>query len=90
MKNFKLRLLDAEPGRFDDIIHALDVKDFCEDCFFWDSSLGPRHAYRCACMPKCIGETLSESMKSYLKWKLGNITEEQHHSNLGIPYKPPN
>lgn len=80
---FKQRLKEIDKGRFAKLIDAISVTDECQQCFYLnpkisDSGLG----YRCRSAGSCIAATLSNEVKSYLFWKLGEITEEQHMDNV--------
>jgi hypothetical protein len=80
---FKQRLKEIDNGRFTKLIDAISVTDECQHCFYLtpkvtNSAMG----YRCRCAGSCIAATLSNEVKSYLFWKLGEITKEQHIDNV--------
>jgi len=65
--SFKDRLIAVDKDRFKTLIQPLSVTDTCEGCYYWDKDLGTGRAYRCATMGNCIGVTLSERIKGYLR-----------------------
>jgi hypothetical protein len=80
---FKRRLKEIDYGRFRKLIDVLDVVDECQRCFFLNPKVSdPGMGFRCRCAGSCIADTLSNGVKSYLFWKLGEITEEQHKANM--------
>lgn len=82
MESLKQRLSEMEHGRFRDLIETLRVDGCCERC----SSFNPHatDAYKCKVSGSCIAATLHPDLQSYMWWKLGWITQEQHMANLGI------
>ncbi len=92
---FKQRLKEIDNGRFVDIINPLLIMDACPHCFYLNPKVtDPALGFRCHSIGSCIAATLSDDFKSYLFWKLGEITEEQHLANINsgkfskIPDKP--
>ena len=80
---FKQRLKEIDNGRFAKLIDAIDVTEECQQCFYLNPKVtDPGMGYRCRCVGSCIAVTLSNEVKSYLFWKLGEITEEQHVINV--------
>lgn len=81
----KLDLCEIDGGRFEDVVHTLDVKDICEKCGYFNPAIkDPGQRYRCHTMPHCIAATLHPRMQSYMWWKLGWIDEAAHHRNIGL------
>lgn len=78
--SFQDRIRAIDNGRFNKIISALSISEECSRCHIFDSNAAD--SCRCACIPSCIGVTLSENVKSYLLWKLERISEEKHRTNL--------
>jgi len=64
--NLKTQISKMDMGRFELLAEAMDVKDICAKCYSFNSSVGDRQAYRCACIPSCIGVTLSPRAKKYI------------------------
>jgi hypothetical protein len=52
------------------LFEALSVKDCCQKCRAFDSSLDERQQYMCRCPPHCIGDVLSEETKQRLIKKI--------------------
>ncbi len=67
---FKDRITAIENGRFTEIAEALHVRPYCEDCYYWDKSLGINNSYRCAAFPQCIGVTLDDKVKTYIQQRI--------------------
>lgn len=84
-KNFKIRLLEIEDGRFSGIINALNVHDYCAECAYFNPTINDTSkGYRCKCVPSCIAATLHPDLQSYLWHKLGWIDQDTHHRNIGL------
>jgi hypothetical protein len=80
----KLDLCAIDNGRFEDVIHTLDVKPICGECDYFNSTIqDPDKRYRCHTTPACIAATLHPRLQSYLQMKLGWIDQRQHLENLG-------
>ena len=78
-QDLRIKLCEIDNGRFEDIIHAVKLTDVCQDCDSFNMSVkDQRKAYRCHCMPSCIAATLNTRLVSYLNWKLGWISQEDH------------
>lgn len=60
--------LIATDSRFSDIIEALDVKEVCMECGYFNKNQA--QYYRCAIIGNCIGVTLSDRVNEYLIGKL--------------------
>jgi len=82
----RIALCEIDKGRFEDIIHALRIKDVCAICSYFNRSLtpSPENQYRCHCLGTCIDATLHPQAVSYLNWKLGWIDEATHRKNCGL------
>lgn len=80
---FADKLKEVDKGRFKKLIDAMDVDDNCENCGFWNYK-HKDNLFRCAVSPSCIGVTLSQELKSYILWQLGEISYEEHMQNLGV------
>ena len=78
--HLKQRLQEIENGRFKKIIDALEIKDACERCYFFNYKVGKDYSFRCRI--GCLGDIISERLKSYFLWKLGIITEKEYFENL--------
>lgn len=82
IENFKLKLSQIDNGCYIGLIAAFEFRDACSDCYaFSPLQRDPGMQYRCRCLGSCPAETLSKEMKSYLWWKLGVISREQHVAN---------
>jgi len=80
---FLSRLQEIDGGRFSSLIGSLGVSDKCFMCYYLNPKvLDPGQGYRCKCVGSCMAATLSTELKSYLFWKLGEITELQHRTNI--------
>ncbi len=83
--DFKIALCEVDRGRFEDVIHALHIDEACGKCDYFNKSVNdPRMQYRCYVSGLCIAATLHPHVVSYLNWKLGWITQEQHYVNCRI------
>jgi len=81
---FTTRLKEIDGGRFSKLIDSLQVSDECLKCYYLNPKItDPGLGYRCHCIGSCIDATLSDEVKSFLLWKLNEITEEQHIRNMG-------
>lgn len=81
----KLDLCEIDNGRFEDVVHAIGVKDVCGQCGYFNPTIkDPMKRCRCYTMPGCIAATLHPNLQSYLWWKLGWIEEAEHHANLSL------
>jgi hypothetical protein len=68
----RLKLCEIDNGRYEDIIHVLDIKEFCAECYYFNKSiLDPLAAFRCRIAPKCIAATLHPALIMYLNIRLG-------------------
>ena len=80
-------LCEIDPGRFDDVIHALDgICKHCKKCAYFNLSL-PNiglNLYRCRVAGSCPAATLHPELVSYFNWKLGWISEKDHLNKLGL------
>lgn len=77
------RLLEIDGGRFSSLIGSLGVSDVCYTCYYLNPKvIDPGQGYLCKCVGSCMAATLSPELKSYLFWKLGEITERQHVANM--------
>ena len=81
--DFKEKLKQIDNGRFTNVLEPLHIQDECFKCYYLNPKItDPREGYRCCCVGSCIAATLSTDLKSYLFWKLNEITEEQHLRNV--------
>lgn len=82
MSDLEDRIIACDKGRFEGLVKGMRVKDVCLDCTYFN----PKGAggYRCAVSPTCIGVTLSSELNSYILWKIGEKTSEEHMAFLGI------
>lgn len=80
--DFKIALLEIDNGRFEDMIHALNVVKECEQCGFFNPAKS--EIYRCYCIGSCIAATLHPNLQSYLRWKLGWQDEAAHLATIGL------
>lgn len=61
-------LLKSEEGRFKETLEASKAKEVCMNCSYFNPKATT--SYRCACIPWCIGVTLSDGVKDYLLKKI--------------------
>ena len=71
-----------ENGRFKRLIDAINISDECFKCCYFNFK--EKCHNKCASIPTCFGSTLSRSTKSYLLWKLGIITQDEHFQRIGF------
>lgn len=64
-------------GRFVGIIDAIDVKEICGNCYYFNKSVDRGSAYKCRVLGSCPAATLSYELQSYIATKLGWKIEEQ-------------
>jgi hypothetical protein len=76
------KLIEIDQGRFKKIVETFDIQGICFECRCFNQNA--KDGYKCACTPSCIGATLHPKVNSYLLWRLGLITEDEHHKNLKI------
>jgi hypothetical protein len=68
----KIKQIDGD--RFVKIIDAMNVKDICAQCDYFNLSIrNPKMQYRCYVACSCIAATLSEVLIIYINKKLGWI-----------------
>ena len=60
-----------ENGRFSNLTDAIQFSDTCLKCSLFD--LSQKDHYRCACLGKCPGVTLSYDTNSYLLKKIKTV-----------------
>ena len=85
MKNLSEKIIAIDNGRFEKIINTIDVKQICEECYYFNPTITDSDlAYRCKAPGLCIAATLSKNLLSYIWWKLELITESDHLANIGI------
>lgn len=79
-------LYSIDNGRFERLRDVLKIDNVCWGCSYFNQTLEktPYNTYRCNCAPSCIAATLNPALISYLLWRTGIKTEEQHNSFLGI------
>jgi len=73
-KPFSERLAATCGGRFAAILNTLDVKDACEQCYYFNPEQDdPRMGYRCHVLGSCPDATLSVEVQAAM-WDdlLGN------------------
>ena len=80
------RLRECDEGRFSSLIDAMVVIDVCIKCAYFNQQLSKSsdNLYRCKVSPNCIAATLSVELISYLLWQIGEKTEQEHMSFLGL------
>lgn len=83
----RIDLCEIDPGRFDNIIHALDgLCGTCKKCAYFNKSLpnDGSNLYRCRVIGSCPAATLHPDVVSYFNWKLGWIPEKQYLQSIGL------
>jgi hypothetical protein len=77
------KIKDIDNGRFSKLFDTIRIDDDCMRCFYFNPTItDPGLGYRCKAAPTCIAATLSQNVQSYILWKLGVITMEQHTHNI--------
>jgi len=83
-------LCKIDKGRFKDLITAINVSETCQKCNSFNLAIKDKwKSYKCCCAGSCPAATLHPHLVSYLNWKLGWISENEHMHALGLSNKMP-
>jgi len=79
-------LYTIDGGKFNDLMQGMKPKDECFKCSYFNHTLPniEENQYGCRTVPGCMAATLNNSLISYLLFKTGVISYEEHIDYLGM------
>ena len=72
------KLNHIDNGRFKGLVDEVGMKEICFKCAYMDTRLPAGMGYKCFCVGSCFPATFHPHVVSYIAWKLGWKTSEEH------------